>query len=176
MDALDVPHTPGPCSTQATTPSLNKGQDRLPTGNPFLLLVAVHKTKSFGCWAASRSGNAIFALRITREMTVGSCLAACLPKCQREKGLHRSGIGTEQARSYRGHLSEDEVIPGGGKTAGIFHRTCLAFHCGERQHATLISVLDLLMKPFSSLALFILLLACYIVRLDSYLKQFDRVS
>ena len=33
-----------------------------------------------------------------------------------------------------------------------------AFHCGKRQHATLISVLDLLMKPFHLLALFILLL------------------
>jgi hypothetical protein len=87
MDALDVPHTPGPCSTQATTPSLNKGQDRLPTGNLFLLLVAVHKTKSFGCWAASRSGNAIFALRITGEMTVESCLAGCLPaKVPKGKG------------------------------------------------------------------------------------------
>ena len=91
------------------------------------------------------------------DMTVGSCL----PKCQRERASTAPGSvqTTEQARSHSGHLAEDdEVIPGGGKTAGIFHRTCLAFHCGKRQHATLISVLDLLTKPFHLLALFVLLL------------------
>jgi hypothetical protein len=53
---------------------LNKGQDdRLPTGNPSCFWWPC--TKVFGCWAAS--SNAIFALRITGEMTVGSCLLKC---------------------------------------------------------------------------------------------------
>ena len=63
------------------------------------------------------------------DMTVGSCL----PKCQRERASTAPGSvqTTEQARSHRGHLAEDEVIPGGGKTARIFHRTHLPFTVGK---------------------------------------------
>ena len=97
LDALEfggpsLTPTPVPCPTGLQATSLLgpfKGQDQLPTGNPFCFWWPCKK--SLGCWGSER--QAIFALRIAGEMTVRR---ACQCQGERAPPLRPPASGTEQ--------------------------------------------------------------------------------